>query len=437
MSASAYVFGIYALPLIVIVSGYLLVRWRREVRSARDLREAIESGLTEPASLHPLIDPLRCIGCGSCISVCPEGDVLGLIHNTATLVNPVDCIGHGACEKACPENAISLVFGTGNRGVDIPDLSPRFETTVPGIFVAGELAGMGLIKNAIEQGQQAMSSIAALTATSAVVQDWDCVIVGCGPAGLSAALQAQIDGVRALALDRHRLGGTVTHFPRRKVVMTAPVVLAGVGRVEFREVEKEALISFWEKVVADRQPTIRQGETLLDIDVLDGGGFRVCTDLDCYSTRTVLLAMGRRGIPRTLNVPGEELSKVVYELDDPAQYLGRKVMVVGGGDSALEAAAGIARAEGATVTLSYRGDAFSRAKRKNRKALEDLVERGAIDLRLSSSLLRITPQEVVLEQGATEMAIPNDDVIVCIGGELPLGFMRSLGISVSTKYGER
>ena len=365
------------------------------------------------------------------------GNVIGLIGEKAVLVNPADCIGHGACRRACPENAITLVFGTETRGVDIPVLTPDFQTTVPGIYVAGELGGMGLVKNAIEQGRQAMNSITrAVKNTRNNKCEWDSIIVGCGPAGISAALQAKQRGLKALTIERSKVGGTVAHFPRMKMIMTAPARLPGVGMVRFNEVLKEDLIAFWNEVVEREKPELHESENLLSVARLKRGGFLVSTDKDCYRTRTVLLAMGRRGIPRKLDVPGEELTKVVYELEDPAQYRDKRVVVVGGGDSALEAAIACSRYSPGNVTLCYRGTGFNRAKRKNREAIEGLVASGDVIVLFSTVVAGITSQAVVLDMSGKLKKLRNDHVIVCAGGVIPIGFMKDLGIEVVTKYGE-
>lgn len=429
--------GIYSVPLLLIALMYLRKRRKVETMSEHSLRDAIDSGLTEPSSLHPSIDPALCIGCGSCTSACPEGKVLGLIGGKAVLVNPADCIGHGACRRACPENAITLVFGTESRGVDIPLLTPDFQTTVPGIYVAGELGGMGLVKNAIEQGRQAMDSITqALKNTRNKECDWDSIIVGCGPTGISAALQAKQRGVKALTIERSTVGGTVAHFPRMKMIMTAPARLPGVGKVKFSEILKEDLIAFWKDIVDREKPELHESENLKDIAKLKRGGFLVSTDKDSYRTRTVLLAMGRRGTPRKLGVPGEELTKVVYELEDPAQYRGTRVLVVGGGDSALEAAIACSQYSPGNVTLCYRGAGFNRAKRKNREKIDGLAASGDVTLLFGTVVKGITSKAVIIDTNGEKKSIPNDHVIVCAGGVVPIGFMKDLGIEVVTKYGE-
>ena len=434
---SLIVILVYSLPLGVIGSVYWYRHRRAEAICAGRLRTAIESGLAQPSSLHPVIDPTLCIGCGSCISACPEKKVLGLIDNVATLVNPADCIGHGACRNACPQDAIQLVFGTREKGVEIPELTQDFETNVTGVFVAGELGGMGLVKNAIEQGKQATRGIAARLTheRSERSLDWDTVIVGCGPAGIAAALQARQSGIRALVIDRDRIGGTVAHFPRSKLVMTAPAELPCVGTVNFGEVSKEDLLAFWQEVVAQHKPNLVQGEKVLSL-TRESEGFNVATDKSSYRTRTVLLAMGRRGTPRKLGVPGEELSKVVYELEDPLQYAGRQIAVVGGGDSAIEAALACAEASPGNVTLCYRGESFNRAKRKNRETLTAFSRTGQLAVHLNTNLICIEANTVHIETEGEVRELPNDHVLICIGGEPPTEFLKQVGIKVVTKYGE-
>lgn len=425
--------------LVYGAAAALLLLWywwrshRRDAGNARVFAAAAESGLTEPASLHPVIDPLRCQGCGACVSACPEGTVLGIVSGRAHLLEPTKCIGHGACRTACPYDAITLVFGTEKRGIDIPLLGPDFQTNVPGLYIAGELGGMGLIRNAVTQGVQAMQAIHKSLPKHA--HALDVLIVGAGPAGLAASLHAQSQGLRFRTVDQDSLGGTVAHFPRGKIVMTAPVVLPQIGKVQFRETTKEKLLHFWQEALARTRLTVHEQERVEDIQPL-ADGFAVRTTRGELRAARVLLAIGRRGTPRTLGVPGEELQKVVYRLIDAEQYCGQHVLVVGGGDSALEAAIATARQPGTTVTLSYRGEAFARGKEKNRKGLAELQAAGRIQVLLNSQVQAIHAQSVDLQTAAGIQQLRNDAVIVSAGGVLPTPFLRKIGVDIETKHGQ-
>ena len=433
---TAQAFFAYVIPLLLIWATYVGLKSRSSARNRSIREEELEAGLTEPASLHPVIDGAKCMGCGTCVSACPEQHnhpVLGLIHNRAELIAPTNCIGHGACKTACPFDAITLVFGTERRGVDIPIVSSEFETNMPGIYIAGELGGMGLIRNAIEQGKQAMDSIVSACKKSHT-NEYDVVIVGAGPSGFSATLSAHHQKIRYATLEQESLGGTVFQFPRGKLVMTAPVELPVVGNVQFTETSKEKLLEFWQDVEQTTGIDISYQARVESIDKTESG-YCVSTTRGEFHTKNVLLTIGRRGTPRKLGVPGEELSKVVYRLIDPEQYRQQHVLVVGGGDSALEAACSIAEEPGTTVTLSYRSGAFSRAKRKNRERVDRLKRAGNLNVMLSSIVKEFTERDVSIEQEGEIVRIRNDAAIVCAGGILPTGFLKDIGIEVETKNG--
>lgn len=422
---------LYLVPLLAVFGVYFFRRTRAHAQHEEQLQDAVEAGLTEPVSLHPVVDPNRCIGSSSCVSACPES-AIGVIHGKAQLVNPSACIGHGACAAACPLEAIKLVFGTERRGIDIPYVKPNFETNVPGIFIAGELGGMGLIRKAVEQGRQAIGAIKGLARGG---KDYDAVIVGAGPAGIAAGLGAIQHKLRYLLLEQEdSLGGAVYHYPRNKIAMTAPVQLPLVGKVKFGEVSKETLLEFWQGVVAKTGLKIRFNERMEAIERA-GSGFVVKTTRGAYNARAVLLAVGRRGTPRKLGVPGEELPKVVYRLVDAEQYRNRRVLVVGGGDSALEAALALAEQPGTKVALSYRGDAFGRVKPKNRERLDAASAAGRLQVLLGSTVEKIGAREVLVRKGDRTLTLANDAVIVCAGGVLPTDLLKSVGIEFETKRG--
>jgi thioredoxin reductase/Pyruvate/2-oxoacid:ferredoxin oxidoreductase delta subunit len=426
------VYALIYIPLVLVVwLVYAMLSRRRDRQSLARLEATTAAGLTEPFSLHPFIDPYKCLGSGACVLACPEGDVLGMIGGKSKLINPTHCIGHGACRSACPHEAITLVFGTEKRGLDIPHVSPTFETNVPGIFIAGELGGMGLIRNAVEQGRQAIESIRKYKAHQAPL---DVVIVGAGPAGFSASLAAMQHRLRAVTIEQESLGGRVFQYPRAKIVMLQPATLPIVGKVKLAATSKEALLEFWQGIERKTGVKIQYHERMEEIARTEKG-FLVKTSKGSYETRTVLLAIGRGGTPRKLGAQGEELPKVVYRLIDPEQYRNHRVLVVGGGDSALEAACRLAEQPGATVTLSYRGDAFGRAKPANLENVKDAERAGRLKVLLSSQVRTIAPDAVVVKQGEREERLPNDDVIVCAGGVLPTELLKTIGVWVQTKYG--
>lgn len=428
---------LYLLPLAIVFGIYGYRRRTGRAVHTSTFIEAQASGRTEPPSLHPIIDPLACIGSGSCVKACPES-ALGLIEGRAVLVDPAACIGHGACLAACSFDAIKLVFGTARRGVDIPNVKPNFETNVPGIYIAGELGGMGLIRKATEQGRQAIESVATslrATARRAKEFDWDVIIVGAGPAGIAAALTAKSMGLRYLVLEQEAaLGGTVFHYPRRKIIMTSPVTLPLVGKLKFGEVSKETLLETWQSIQDKENLRLEFSQPMSRLTKVTDG-FVVHSPNRNYSAARVLLAIGRRGSPRKLGVEGEEQSKVVYRLTEPEQYSGRNVLVVGGGDSAVEAALAVSEA-GAVAGLSYRGDSISRAKPKNLEALDKAARNGRIRLMLQSQIDLIDESHVELSSPTGRKSIANDDVIVCAGGVLPKDILESVGIEFSTKRGE-
>jgi thioredoxin reductase (NADPH) len=438
--SSLLTYAVYLLPLAGLFAWSVWQRASFEATSAQTLREAEAAGLTQPASLHPVVDPLKCIGCASCVHACPEFPahrVLGIIAGKAGLVSPTDCIGHGACRTACPTGAISLVFGSAERGVDVPAVNPDFSTNVPGVYVAGELGGMGLIRNAIEQGRQSMDAVARFVHAQGPADGdvLDVAIVGAGPAGIAATLGAMKHGLRHVTIEQNALGGTVANFPRAKIVMTAPAELPLVGTVKIGNTTKEALLGFWNDVHRDTGMRVNYGERLDSVAREDAGLLSVATDRNTYRARAVVLAIGRRGTPRRLGVPGEHLAKVTYSLVDAAQYRGLAVLVVGGGDSALEAALALAAEPGTRVTLSYRAAAFTRAKARNRTRLEVLAHAGDILVLLESAVVAIEPDAVALETRDGPRRLANDAVIVCAGGILPDGLLRDIGITVETRYG--
>ncbi len=423
----------YFIPLLIAWTTFKRIKAKAQEKNLAVLRAIEAAGIAEPVSLHPVVDFNKCLGCGTCVTACPEGDVLGIVNDKAMLINSAACIGHGACRAACPQNAIALVFGTAKRGVDIPILTPEFESNIPGIFIAGELGGMGLIRNATNQGRQAIDAIIKRPGIGQGPA-LDVVIVGAGPAGISSSLAALQKRLRFITIEQDTLGGTVAHYPRGKIIMTSPVELPIYGRVNFRETSKEALINLWTDVTAKTNLKIQYQERMENI-TKHPDGYVVETNKRRYLTRNILLCIGRRGTPRKLDVPGEEQRKVLYSLSDPEQYRGQHVLVVGGGNSALEAAASIADEPDTTVTLSYRSPKFSRAAPKNLDRIKNLELAGRLRVLMESSVKEIRDDSVSVDHKGELLEMENNSVIVCAGGVLPTPLLKRVGIEVETKYG--
>lgn len=428
------IYSVAFLACALVIYLYL----RKQIKASRVVEEkiqkAVQDGTFEPVSLHPEIDLGTCIRSGACVEACPEKDIIGIVKGRATLINASSCVGHGACFHACPVEAISLVIGTEKRGVDLPHVNQDFETNVPGVYIAGELGGMGLIKNSVEQGAAAVQSIvrSGFKRNPAI---YDLIIIGAGPAGISASLAAKQHGLHFLTLEQDSLGGTVFNFPRSKIVMTAPMDLPLHGKVKLFDTSKSELLHLWQTVMHNNNITIRE-HTKVEAIHQEGDHFVVTTlKGEAFHTKNVLLAIGRRGTPRKLGIPGEGLEKVAYRLLEPELVADKRVVVVGGGDSAIEAALALAAQN--KVLLSYRGDAFSRLKPKNRSHLDAATQAGKLEVLLQSNLVKIETDRVLMatSQGAAPLELDNDLVYIFAGGELPTEFLQKTGIKITKRFG--
>lgn len=435
MIENVLVYSLAIFLCIAVVAIYLRKKSKESKIVEEKIRKATEAGLNEPVSLHPYIDVNSCIQTGACIAACPEHDILGIRNGKATIINASHCIGHGACFHACPTGAISLRIGTAKRGVELPHVSQNFETNVHGIFIAGELGGMGLIKNAVEQGRQAVENLVK-SVNKDHRADYDLIIIGAGPAGISGSLTAKKNGLKFLLLDQDTLGGTVFTFPRKKIVMTSPMDLPLFGKVKLYETTKSELLDLWQTVLSKNNITVKENSKVESI-IPEGDIFKVITMRgEELTAHRILLAIGRRGTPRKLNIPGEIKEKVAYRLLEPELISGKDIIVVGGGDSAVESA--LLLADRNNVILSYRNEVFNRIKPLNSEALSKAVAKGKLDVRLNTNLILIEDDHIILSTGkdGETLKLNNDLVYIFAGGELPTQFLEKAGIKITKKFGE-
>jgi thioredoxin reductase/Pyruvate/2-oxoacid:ferredoxin oxidoreductase delta subunit len=420
----------------IFVAGYLKSLKKQEARA----REAAAKGALfseGPKAQHPHIDTAWCIGCGSCTSVCPEGDVLAMIGGKAAIVNGHKCIGHALCAEACPVGAITMVMASPAMGADMPRLTPEYETSVENLFIVGELGGLALIKNAVNQGRDCVDTIAARLsargAAPAASDVFDLLIVGAGPAGISASLRAIERKLNYITIERDEIGGTVAKYPRQKLVMTSPVEFPMYGKFKKTELSKENLLAFWDMVLNRADFNVRTDEKVEDIKQGADGVFTVASPHNQYRARAVILALGRTGTPRKLGVKGEELPKVMYRLIEADHYVNKNILVVGGGDSAVEAAMGLAHQVGNKVTLSYRQAAFGRIKERNAQRIAECIRKGTVNVLFNSNPVEFTATSAVLEVSGTRQEIPNDYVWIFAGGTPPNDFLKKIGVGFGAR----
>ena len=422
--------------IIIILIWYLRKNNHTTLNTISKIEIAKKLGTHEPVSLHPVIDIDQCIGSGACIVACPESDVIGMVNGQAHVINASRCVGHGACFHACPSKAITLCIGTEKRGVELPHLNQNFETNIPGIFIAGELGGMGLIKNAVEQGKQAVVNLSKKIKKDTVAE-YDLIIIGAGPAGIAASLTASQLNLKFLTLEQDSLGGTVFNFPRKKIVMTSPVVLPLYGKIKLKETSKSELLDIWDSALKENNIHINVNEKVESIEKKKDH-FEVKTSKNIYTCKAMVVAIGRRGSPKKLNIPGEEKEKVAYRLIEPELIINQNVLVVGGGDSAIESALMLSESLGNYVTLSYRGDKFSRIKQKNLENITEASDNKKINVIFNSNLVEIFDDKVLMSLSPSNetFTLPNDLVFILVGGELPSQFLQKIGINITKKFGD-
>jgi thioredoxin reductase/NAD-dependent dihydropyrimidine dehydrogenase PreA subunit len=435
MSTILIVAAALALALLAVAAWRALER-RNESVVRRNLEDLSAMGDVVAAGRHPKIDPDRCIGSGGCVAACPEKGVLAVVDGRGVLANPLACVGHGLCAEACPVEAITLVYGSATRAVELPRIDERYETNQPGVFIVGELGGMGLIRNAVHQGKQAAQHIAESTRRGGG-DVHDAIVVGAGPAGISAALGLKEAGLDALLVDREELGGTILHYPRAKVVMTGTLDLPLYGKVRASTMSKEQLVSLWRDIDEKVGLPFRGGTLVQDLE-RDGEVWAVHSPGGVLRGANVVLALGRRGSPRKLGVPGEDHPKVAYRLLEPEEFRGKHTVVVGGGNSAVESAIALAESGGcASVGLSYRRSELARCRGDNRRRIGELMDAGRIDPLFKTNVVAIDAESVrIRHDDGREEVRPNDALIIQIGGTPPSKLLGKFGIEMVEKRGD-
>ncbi|HEX6789904.1 MAG TPA: NAD(P)-binding domain-containing protein [Candidatus Krumholzibacteria bacterium] len=397
---------------------------------------------TGGAKAHAVVRADLCVGCGACVPACPEPGAIRMVGKLATVEKSL-CKGHGKCVEACPVGGIVLATGASVHRVEVPLVDTDFESNVPGIYIVGELGGRGLIKNAINEAKVAVEHIATeLEPSTRAARDahagrgddvYDVVVVGSGPAGISAGLEALKRGLRYVVVEQGTLADTIRKYPRAKFLLAEPVTVPLYGDLWVSDASKEQLLQVWESIIAKTGLDVRTGHRVTNLVRLGGGLLKVETAERAFCARRVVLAMGRRGTPRRLGVAGEELGKVIYDVADMESFAGSRMLVVGGGDSAVESAIGLARQPDTTVLLSYRRDAFERVKERNRAKLDEAVKQGSLRVALKSEVREIRDGVVVLDVEGRQELVPNDIVVVRIGGEAPYAFLEKIGVRIVKK----
>jgi thioredoxin reductase (NADPH) len=424
-----------ALTLFFLRSYFKSIKERdAKARSAAEKGKLFSEG---PKAQHPHIDNTYCIGCATCTTVCPEGDVLAMLGGKAVIVNGYKCIGHSLCADACPVGAITMVMASPSMGADMPTLSGEFETTVPNLFIVGELGGLALIKNAVNQGRECVDTILnrfTARGTARTIPDvYDVLVIGAGPAGIAASLRAIQHKMKYLTLERDEIGGTVAKYPRQKLVMTSPVEFPMYGKFKKTELSKENLLAFWDKVLHRADFKVRTGQKVEDIKRGPDGIFTVSSQDSQYRAHAVILALGRTGTPRKLGVPGEDLPKVMYRLIEADHYINKKILVVGGGDSAVEAAMGLAHQVGNKVTLVYRSAQFSRIKERNSQRIAECIKSGKVEVLFNSNPVECKEESVIVDVQGQTREIPNDYVWIFAGGTPPNDFLKKIGVGFGAR----
>ncbi|MDI1430617.1 NAD(P)-binding domain-containing protein [Polyangium sorediatum] len=443
-----------------LVRGSGALRARR--RKAQDKPQAAEALLKPQTRVRlPQIDTQTCLGCYACVDACPY-DVLEVQKYVAVVVRPEACCGLTLCEQRCPNGSLRITDG--DTIGDRPRIDDALQSQdTPGLFLAGDVTGLPLIKNAILHGAHAVEKIAAGLAaegawTGGGERPKDLVIVGAGPAGISAALRAKELGLSFEVIEQGSVAQSIRSFPRGKLVFDQPLDLPLTGKLWLKESTKEELLSHWMRIIRKEDLPIRQDTRMTAVSrEADGKLFRVGTESTLGGSapraelppqtpreggpprdilaRRVLLAIGQRGTPRRLPIElsPEVEARVHYHLADARSFEGKRILVVGLGDVAMEIAVALARQPGTTVTVLHRGSTFTRGKSRNIDEVKRMHAAGRLSLRFETAIAALDPDAATLRARGRDERVPYDAVFVLIGSIPPWDTLKACGVRVAAE----
>jgi thioredoxin reductase len=414
-TGALYVLAGLATTFGVIV--FARVRRRAAARAPKSL------ALAASARRLPVIDATRCLGCEACVDACPY-DALEVRRYVALLARPEDCCGAGPCVDACPNASLSLGSDEAPRAG--PILNESLECPErPGLFVAGDASGGSLVRNAVRQGVRVAETVAArVERRSASPAVFDLLVVGAGPAGLSAALTAQAQGLSVVVLEQASIAASIRRFSRGKLVLDANPSAEPELPLWLADAPKEQLLRRWLRSVRAARLDVREGERVTSVESgsASGAPFRIRAEAEGspareYRSTHVLLALGARGTPRRLPVPVPETleENIHYELSDARAFADKRVIVVGLGDMAMESALALAAQPGADVSIVHRGPGFRRGKQRNIDAVSGLIARGRVKIWFHAHVERVDGASLVVRSGGESRRLPYDAVFVHIG----------------------
>jgi thioredoxin reductase (NADPH) len=444
--AGVGVFGLLSLATLGMFAHSVAARRKEKKEEAQ--RKA-KSTASAGEKYDVLINYNKCVPIGACVKACPF-DVLAMVPHPdrggkvlPKAVNLEQCKACRACEESCGVKAIQVVTaGESAAALSLPEIDANYESNVPGLYVIGEAAGKPLVKNANNLGFHVVNhmltdGLAPGHAQSAGL-DYDVIVLGAGPAGLSAAVSAKKVGLRALLLERHEAFAN-THrkdYPKGKEVIAEPIDVQSLGHLPIFTATKEEVLAAWGAVIEKEQLDIRYHTRIESIE-RDDSGFTVLTDSARYDALRVVIATGARGSPRRLAVPGAELPHVRYALEDANEFANVACVVVGGGDNALETAIFLSdaqRGKKGSVALVYRGNSFKRARAEARAEVEARAKAGRLTVHLDTNPIEIRANTIALEKkGGAKLDVRADAVFTMLGAEPALDFLSRIGVKIVQK----